>query len=77
MIARYPPRPIPSAPVSRRGAFLSGLAEIAAVLGAWRQRYRYRRELERLMSSGLHLIEDIGLSRAHAEREVAKPFWRP
>jgi uncharacterized protein YjiS (DUF1127 family) len=28
------------------------------------------------MSSAPHLIEDIGLSREHAAREVAKPFWR-
>ena len=50
--------------------------ELRAVIGAWRQRHRYRRELRRLMSSGPHLIADIGLSRTHAEREAAKPFWR-
>jgi uncharacterized protein YjiS (DUF1127 family) len=70
-------RSLPSAALSRRGSLPSGLAKITAVLGTWRQRYRYRRELRRLMSSGPHLIEDIGLSRAHAEREAAKPFWRP
>jgi uncharacterized protein YjiS (DUF1127 family) len=63
--------------VTRHGSLESSLAEITVVLGAWRRRYRYRRELRRLISSGAHLIEDIGLSRAHAEREVAKPFWRP
>jgi uncharacterized protein YjiS (DUF1127 family) len=47
------------------------------MLGAWRRRHRYRRELDRLMRSGSHLIEDIGLLRKHAEREAAKPFWRP
>jgi uncharacterized protein YjiS (DUF1127 family) len=51
--------------------------ELQAVIGAWWQRHRYRRELRRLMSSGPHLIADIGLSRTHAEREAAKPFWRP
>ena len=55
---------------------LSRLAEIRSVTGTWRQRRRYRRELQRLMSTGPHLIEDIGLSRTHAEREAAKPFWR-
>jgi uncharacterized protein YjiS (DUF1127 family) len=65
-----------SAERSLRGRLLSSLAEIAAVLGAWRRCCRYRRELERLMRSGPHLIEDIGLSRKHAEREAAKPFWR-
>jgi uncharacterized protein YjiS (DUF1127 family) len=42
----------------------------------WRQRYHYRRELLRLMRSGPHLIEDIGLLRKHAEQEASKPFWR-
>jgi uncharacterized protein YjiS (DUF1127 family) len=69
-------RSLPSAALSRRGTLASSLAEITAVLGAWRQRYRYRRELSRLISSGPHLVEDIGQSRAHAEREAAKPFWR-
>ena len=76
MFIGLPPRSVPSAQVFRRGALASSLAEITAVVGAWRQRYRYRGELRRLMSSGSHLIEDIGLSRAHAEREMAKPFWR-
>jgi uncharacterized protein YjiS (DUF1127 family) len=58
-------------------SLLSTLAGIGAVLGAWRRRSRYRRELARLMKSGPHLIEDIGLLRKHAEREAAKPFWRP
>jgi uncharacterized protein YjiS (DUF1127 family) len=53
------------------------LAEIRAVTGAWRQRYRYRRELQRLIKTGPHLIDDIGLWRTHADREAAKPFWRP
>jgi uncharacterized protein YjiS (DUF1127 family) len=52
------------------------LAGIRAVLRAWRLRHRYRRELERLRNSAPHLIEDIGLSREHAAREVTKPFWR-
>jgi len=53
------------------------LAEIRAVIGAWRQRYRYRRELQRLIKTVPHLIEDIGLSRTRADREASKPFWRP
>jgi uncharacterized protein YjiS (DUF1127 family) len=77
VISGRPARSVLSTPVSRRGSFLSSLTEITVILGAWRQRYRYRRELSRLMSSGPHLIEDIGLSRAHADQEAAKPFWRP
>ena len=77
MFIGLPPRAVPSAQVFRRGALLSSLAAITVVLGTWRQRYRYRRDLKRLIKSGAHLIEDIGLSRAHTDREVAKPFWRP
>lgn len=61
----------------RRGRPLSKLAEIRPLLDAWRRRHRYRRELKRLLRSGPHLVEDIGLSRQHADREVAKSFWRP
>jgi uncharacterized protein YjiS (DUF1127 family) len=72
----HPLRFASSARVSGRSSLPWRLAEIGAVFGAWRRRYRYRRELERVMRSGPHLIADVGLSRAHAEREVAKPFWR-
>jgi uncharacterized protein YjiS (DUF1127 family) len=61
--------------VARR--LLWHLAEIRAVIGAWRQRQRYRRDLQRLMTTAPHLIDDIGLLRTHADREMAKPFWRP
>jgi uncharacterized protein YjiS (DUF1127 family) len=53
------------------------LADGRAVLARWRQRQRYRREIARLIRSGPHLIDDIGLRRDDAERELAKPFWRP
>ncbi len=68
-VATAPPAVTPR-PVTRLGRTLE-------VLRVWRRRSRYRRELARLMRSGPHLIDDIGLLRAHAEREVAKPFWRP
>ena len=53
------------------------LQSVGAVLEVWQRRCRSRCELARLISSGPHLIEDIGLPREHADREVAKPFWRP
>jgi len=52
------------------------VAAARAALRVWRQRSRYRRDLARLRNSGPHLIEDIGLSQAEANREAAKPFWR-
>jgi uncharacterized protein YjiS (DUF1127 family) len=72
----HPLRSASSAQVPGFGWLPPKLAEIRTVLQAWRSRHRYRRELERLRSSAPHLIEDIGLSREHAAREVAKPFWR-
>jgi uncharacterized protein YjiS (DUF1127 family) len=64
-------------PVTRRSRLRTNLARIGAVLGSWRARRRYRLELARLLQSAPHLIDDIGLLRQHAEREAAKPFWRP
>jgi uncharacterized protein YjiS (DUF1127 family) len=68
---------IPSALAAAGRRLQWHLAESRAVLASWRQRSRYRRELERLLRSGPHLIDDIGLVRAHAEREAGKPFWQP
>jgi uncharacterized protein YjiS (DUF1127 family) len=71
-----PPYPLPVVAAASRW-LLWRLAEGRTLLGLWRQRCRYRRDLLRLMRSGPHLVEDIGLLYKHAEREVAKPFWRP
>jgi uncharacterized protein YjiS (DUF1127 family) len=43
------------------------------LLLAWQDRSRQRHHLESLDD---YMLKDIGLSRADAEREVAKPFWR-
>jgi uncharacterized protein YjiS (DUF1127 family) len=42
-------------------------------LADWSERRRQRRALEALPD---HLLSDIGLSRADAEQEADKPFWR-
>src|SRR5262245_12027136 len=58
----HAPHPLPSvsSALVRAHAWLrSSFAESRAVLGAWRRRYRYRRELARLIRTGPHLIEDI------------------
>lgn len=44
-----------------------------ALLRAWRQRARSRRDLAQLDA---RLLRDIGLERAVAMREACKPFWR-
>jgi uncharacterized protein YjiS (DUF1127 family) len=39
----------------------------------WRERAWQRRQLEMLND---HMLRDIGISRAEAHGEAAKPFWR-
>ncbi len=39
----------------------------------WQERAKQRRALRELND---HLLKDIGLSRADAEHEARKPFWR-
>jgi uncharacterized protein YjiS (DUF1127 family) len=46
---------------------------LLAALATWQQRYELRRHLLTLDD---HLLEDIGLDRAAAAREAAKPFWK-
>ncbi|WP_377809465.1 DUF1127 domain-containing protein [Azospirillum sp. A29] len=42
-------------------------------LATWNERRRQRRALEALPD---HLLSDIGISRADADHEAEKPFWR-
>jgi len=46
----------------------------AAVLDRWHQRGRSRRHL---MALDGRMLRDIGISRAEADAEFRKPFWRP
>lgn len=55
---------------ARGGAWLTRLAEMIAV---WRSRTRGRGHLMELDD---RLLRDIGLTRAQAEAEWLKPFWR-
>lgn len=43
------------------------------LLKLWRERIRYRHDLEMLDE---HMLRDIGLTRETALREAHKPFWR-
>jgi len=49
-------------------------ARAAAALWLWRERARERRALRGLDD---HQLADIGVTRAEAEAEGRKPFWRP
>ncbi len=50
------------------------LAALWETLFTWRERARQRRHLASLED---RLLKDMGISRADAEREASKPFWRP
>ena len=51
------------------------LAALRSVIATWRERMRFRRELEQMARDNPHLIDDIGLTKQQAEAEIAKPFW--
>lgn len=61
------------APAARpdRGSFVR---RWLATVRMWRQRAEERRALATLDD---HLLADIGVTRADADRECAQPFWRP
>lgn len=52
------------------GRFVMGIADTVAT---WNERRRQRLALESLPD---HLLSDIGVSRADADHEAEKPFWR-
>lgn len=52
---------------------LAGATLLMIRLAIWRERRARRADLGRLDD---RMLADIGLSRADAELEVAKPFWR-
>lgn len=45
-----------------------------AVLLAWHERARQRRQLQQLSD---RMLQDLGLGRADVESEARKPPWRP
>ena len=51
----------------------SNLLSLRDLVAIWRERHESRLTLRRLDD---HMLADIGMSRADAEAEIAKPFWR-
>lgn len=49
------------------------MARLVKTLKLWRTRAKQRHHLMQLDD---HLLSDIGISRAEAEREARKPFWK-
>ncbi len=45
---------------------------LARRLAAW---FELRRQRRRLLTLSDHMLHDLGLSRADAEGEAARPFW--
>jgi uncharacterized protein YjiS (DUF1127 family) len=57
----------------RTGAPFGLLVGLVELIEVWRSRRAWRVDLRRLDD---HMLRDIGLERADAEIEIAKPFWR-
>ena len=49
---------------------------INQAIHAWRRRRSYRADLDRLLTTGDHLVRDTGFSREDAMREITKPAWQ-
>ena len=62
--------PLP-ANATTRSSLLSHISDISE----WGKRFRYRRELARLIDTGPHLIRDMGLGIDEALHEISKPFY--
>ncbi|TCN20612.1 DUF1127 domain-containing protein [Sinorhizobium americanum] len=61
-----------SAPLHRHYS----LVTLRSIMATWRERIRFRRELEQKLKDDPHLIADIGLTKRQFEAEIAKPFWQ-
>lgn len=70
------PRGFAAAGLIRQSPGRQEPGRVVELLQLWQERRRYRSDLRRLMKTGTHLVTDIGLVPAHAEREVQKPFWQ-
>ncbi len=60
-------------PVGFAGALSQAVSTAFGALSLWQERAAQRTHLAAL---GDHALKDIGISRADADREAAKPFWR-
>ena len=70
--AARPGASVEPAEISRRRY---SLASVRSVIATWRERIRFRWELEQMAKDNPHLIDDIGLTKRQAEEEIARPFW--
>lgn len=55
---------------------LSGFEAVRATFNVWQARRNLRRQMARDMETFTDaMLEDAGMTRKEAEREVRKPFW--
>jgi uncharacterized protein YjiS (DUF1127 family) len=47
-----------------------------AIASHFVQRFKERRELNRLLSYPDYLLKDVGVQRSDLQREALKPLWR-
>jgi uncharacterized protein YjiS (DUF1127 family) len=47
-----------------------------AIAAHFVQRFKERRELNRLLSYPDYLLKDVGVQRSDLQREALKPLWR-
>jgi uncharacterized protein YjiS (DUF1127 family) len=66
-------RPSALSPIGSRPAVPHALVRAVATVSAWHERARQRRALVALSDP---MLRDIGISRAQAQRESTRPFWR-
>ncbi|WP_407682138.1 DUF1127 domain-containing protein [Pseudodonghicola flavimaris] len=57
----------------RRKPSTSKMQRIKTVVGLWFFRRRTRQQLSELDT---HLLEDIGVTHAQAQKEASRPFWQ-
>ena len=63
----------PNTKLQRVAAFVHTIRRIPHIVRVWFMRAESRRAMAMLSD---HVLRDIGLTRADAERELLKPFWR-
>ena len=72
LIPTYAPEVSPHGRAARN-AMARLLRRLPETLRCWHQRQRQRRALAELDD---RLLQDIGLTRVDANREIRKPFWK-
>ncbi len=71
---RSPAALFPGEQLQLSGSFIRAVRKGFNLLYTWQDRAQERTRLAAIED---HLLSDMGISRAQADHEAAKPFWRP